>query len=247
MKKILLQGLVLLLFLAGGIYLLTRVDWIRLLRIDKATAQVEQKLGDLIWSQQDIEELPKDTSYRHVDSLIRRLCVANGIDVWRVKLHLVENGEVNALALPDYHMVVYSGLLKNVKNDGELAGVLGHELAHMELQHVMKKLGKEIGLSVLVSITTGELGGDAIKEVIGMLSSSAYDRKLEKDADVQAVKYLKNAGIDRNDFANFLDRLGKEEAGVPKELSWLSTHPDSRERARYIRGMREKGRVTSDK
>jgi predicted Zn-dependent protease len=134
-------------------------------------------------------------------------------------------------------MVVYSGLLKAVKNDGELAGVLGHELAHMELSHVMKKLGKEVGLSVLISITTGELGGDAIKEVIGMLSSSAYDRKLEKDADVQAVKYLMKAGIDHNDFANFLDRLGQEEAGVPKELSWLSTHPDSRERAKYIRGV----------
>ena len=237
MKKILFQGLVLLLVLAGGIYLLTRVDWIGLLRIDKATEKLEQQLGDLIWSQQGMEELSKDSNFKRVDSIIRRICAANHIDMKRVKLHLVENGEVNAFALPDYHMVVYSGLLKAVKNDGELAGVLGHELAHMELSHVMKKLGKEVGLSVLISITTGELGGDAIKEVIGMLSSSAYDRKLEKDADVQAVKYLSNAGIDRNDFANFLDRLGREEAGVPKELSWLSTHPDSRERAKYIRGV----------
>ncbi len=237
MKKILFQGLVLLLVLAGGIYLLTRVDWIGLLRIDKATEKVEQQLGDLIWSQQGMDELPRDSAYKRVDGIIRRLCAANGIDVKRVKLHIVENGEVNAFALPDYHMVVYSGLLKAVKNDGELAGVLGHELAHMELSHVMKKLGKEVGLSVLISITTGELGGDAIKEVIGMLSSSAYDRKLEKDADVQAVKYLSKAGIDRNDFANFLDRLGQEEAGLPKELSWLSTHPDSRERAKYIRGV----------
>ena len=237
MKKILFQGLVLLLVLAGGIYLLTRVDWIGLLRIDKATEKLEQQLGDLIWSQQGMEELSKDSNFKRVDSIIRRICAANHIDMKRVKLHLVENGEVNAFALPDYHMVVYSGLLKAVKNDGELAGVLGHELAHMELSHVMKKLGKEVGLSVLISITTGELGGDAIKEVIGMLSSSAYDRKLEKDADVQAVKYLRKAGIDRNDFANFLDRLGQEEAGVPKELSWLSTHPDSRERAKYIRGV----------
>lgn len=237
MKKILFQGLVLLLVLAGGIYLLTRVDWIGLLRIDKATEKVEQQLGDLIWSQQGMDELPGDSNYKRVDDIIRRLCAANGIDVKRVKLHIVENGEVNAFALPDYHMVVYSGLLKAVKNDGELAGVLGHELAHMELSHVMKKLGKEVGLSVLISITTGELGGDAIKEVIGMLSSSAYDRKLEKDADVQAVKYLSKAGFNRNDFANFLDRLGQEEAGVPKELSWLSTHPDSRERAKYIRGV----------
>jgi predicted Zn-dependent protease len=237
MKKILFQGLVLLLVLAGGIYLLTRVDWMGLLRIDKATEKVEQQLGDLIWSQQGMDELPKDSNYKRVDRIIRRLCAANEIDVKRVKLHIVENGEVNAFALPDYHMVVYSGLLKNVKNDGELAGVLGHELAHMELSHVMKKLGKEVGLSVLISITTGELGGDVIKEVIGMLSSSAYDRKLEKDADAQAVKYLRKAGIDHDDFANFLDRLGQEEAGVPKELSWLSTHPDSRERAKYIKGV----------
>ena len=91
-----------------------------------------------------------------------------------------------------------------------------------------------MGYSVLISITTGDAGGGAIKELLGMLSSTAYDRKLEKDADLKAVEYLKNAGISPNGFADFLYRLGDKDGSLGN-LSWISTHPDSKERAKYIR------------
>ena len=136
--------------------------------------------------------------------------------------------------MPNGHLVIYSGLIKNSDNQEELSGVVGHEIAHINLNHVMKKLVKEIGLSVLISMTTGNSGYEVIKETAKMLSSSAFDRSLEKEADIKAVDYLVQAKINPEPFAEFLFKLSDEENTATKYLTWISTHPDSRERAEYI-------------
>lgn len=97
----------------------------------------------------------------------------------------------------------------------------------------MKKLVKEVGLSVLISIATGGGGGD-IAAIAKLLSSSAYDRKLEKDADIKAVDYMAAADISPDHLANFLYRLGENNPDDLRYLTWISTHPDSKERAEYI-------------
>lgn len=89
---------------------------------------------------------------------------------------------MNAFSLPDGHLIVFSGLILNSDSPEELAGVVGHELAHIELNHVMKKLVKEVGLSTLISLITGNSGSDMIKETAKTLSLTAFDRNLEKDA-----------------------------------------------------------------
>lgn len=98
----------------------------------------------------------------------------------------------------------------------------------------MKKLIKEIGLSVLISMTTGKGGSEIIKETAKMLSSSAFDRNLEKEADIKAVDYLVKAKINPEPFANFLYKLSDKENETTKYLTWISSHPDSKERAEYI-------------
>lgn len=220
---------------ATGVYLLvSRVNWMKLFRIEKMTDALEQKLGDMVWSGMEEQSIEEGKDFNNVDKLITSLCKANGIESDKIKLHIIPDSEINAFALPDRHMVVHTGLINSVKSDDELSGVLAHEIAHMELSHVMKKLLKQMGYSVLISITTGDAGGGAIKELLGMLSSTAYDRKLEKDADLKAVEYLKNTGISPNGFADFLYRLGDKDGSLGN-LSWISTHPDSKERAKYIR------------
>ena len=66
------------------------------------------------------------------------------------------------------------------------------------------------------------------------MSSSAFDRKLEKEADIEAVKYLENAHVNPKPFANFLFRLGNKSHEFSGLENWLSTHPNSKERATYI-------------
>lgn len=187
----------------------------------------------MVWADMEKKSIESGPDYQKLDSVLKKICEGNGLKREEIKLHLMEDAEVNAFALPDHHMVVYTGLVKEAKSNDEIAGVLAHEIAHMELKHVMKKLLKQVGYTILINITTGDAGGEVIKEVLGLLTSSAYDRSLEKDADLKAVEYMKNAGLDVKAFADFLYRLGEENEG-PVNLTWISTHPDPKERAKYI-------------
>jgi predicted Zn-dependent protease len=110
--------------------------------------------------------------------------------------------------------------------------VLAHEIGHIELRHVMSKLVREIGTSVLVNMTMGGGDGGQIGEVVGVLSSKAFDRDMEREADLKAVDYLTVAQIDPHPFADFLYLTGNGES--EEAFEWLSTHPSSKERMEYV-------------
>ncbi|MFD2743344.1 MULTISPECIES: M48 family metallopeptidase [Sphingobacterium] len=235
-KQVIIEGILLaLLFLVTWIGL-AQVDWLRILKVETVTSKTEKKLGDIFLetfkkSDQEINNLQVT---RGIDSIVQHICHANGIDFNRIKTHVLLNDQVNAFALPDGHLVIYTGLISKVANQEELTGVICHEIAHIELHHVMKKLIKEIGLSVLISLGSGNASGEILRESTKLLSSSAYDRKLEKEADIKAVDYLIQAQINPDHFANFLDRLSENDDRMYAYLGWINTHPDAKERAKYI-------------
>ena len=66
------------------------------------------------------------------------------------------------------------------------------------------------------------------------MTSSAYDRSLESEADLVSIEYLKNANIDFRPFAEFLFRLSLEESSIQKSMQLVSSHPGSEERAKTI-------------
>lgn len=236
MKKILLQLLILTAIFLGLWFALKQIDWMKLFRVEKATKATEEKLGEIMWEifRAADNEITYQQTLTPLDSILTKICEANHIDRSKIKLHLLEKNEVNAFALPGNHLVVYSGLVLQSENPSELAGVMAHEVAHIQLQHVMKKLVKEVGLSVLISITMGDGGGEVVRETARMLSSKAYDRNLEKEADIKAADYLINAEIHPEEFANFLYKLSEGEENTLSPLTWMSTHPESKERAQYI-------------
>ncbi len=236
MKKILTElGLTVAVIVAVW-FGLSQVDWMKLFNIRQTTQNTEEKIGDLFWKilQNSEVEITSDSIVAPVDSMLNRICKANSIDREKIKLHLLRKDEINAFALPNNHLVIYSGLIAACENEAELFGVIGHELAHMEKNHVMNKLIKEVGLSVLISMSTGNGNSEAIKSAIKQISSSAYDRKLETEADLTAVDYLEKAGIDPEPFANFLYRLADETKNLPSQIYWVSSHPESKERAEKI-------------
>lgn len=231
MMKILKQALVSLLLFAAVLYGFSRVNWLSVFHLEGDV--VEEKLGKLCWDFfSGTEEFVEDEAVvQPVDSLLAHLCRANRIEK-PVKLHIVRNEEVNAFAFPDRHLVIYSSLIADCRNEMELCGVMAHELAHIEKGHVMKKLVKEIGLSVLAGVVAGNDGG-VLKETARLLSSTAYDRTLEGEADECAVDYLSRADIDPEALGDFLYRLSEEE-DVPSLAEWVSTHPDSKKRSSVI-------------
>src|SRR5690606_13648012 len=156
-KRISLQLLLLLLLFFGCGTLLRQVGWMQLLNLNQLSERSERKLGDLyikffVNSQTEITD---PAIFAPVDSLLQAICKANDIPTQNIKLHILENEQVNAFALPDGHMILYSGLIAASQNEAELSGILAHELAHINERHVMQKLTRELGLAVLLSMTTG--------------------------------------------------------------------------------------------
>ncbi|AOW08900.1 peptidase M48 [Flavobacterium gilvum] len=235
MMKALFKGLSIVAAFFGIWILLSQVDYITFFKIDKAKSVTEKKVGDMIWDQikQTEDIIVNDSITKSLDKLLKPLCKENGIERDSLKVHIIKKDEVNAFALPDGHLVVYSGLIEASKNEQALIGVLGHEIAHIEKNHVMEKLSKEIGFSVLMSITTGNNNSGVIREVMHTLSSSAYDRALEKEADIASVEYMLKAKVDPAPFADFMYEMSFNNK-LESALSWINSHPESEERAKYI-------------
>lgn len=236
MRRIILQGLILIASFILTWLLLRQINWTTIFDVENNTRKTEEKLGDLFFDIIRKQDRIIDTAFvtEAVDSIVEKICSGNSIDRDRIKLHIVDNDDINAFALPDGHIIVYSGLISGSDSDEELAGVICHEIAHIELGHVMKKLIKELGLSVLFSATTGSSNTEMLKEAAKMLSSTSFDRNLEREADLKAVDYMINSGIDPEPFAGFLFRLTSGPGNDFSYPAWISTHPDAEERSRYI-------------
>ena len=230
MKKLLIQSMISVSVLLAVYLTLHSIDWMTIFKVKQAIQKSEEKIGTLVWDYYLIDkvEITNDSLVVKVDSLFQQLCITNKIDQHSIQLHIVESDEINAFSLPGNQIVVNKALIDSCNDTDQLASVLAHELAHLELNHITKKLIKEFGLTILITSSgSGEISG-VIKEISKLLSSTAYDRQNEKEADLQAVKYLQNASIDPNALIEFLQKIES------KESSWISTHPNTQERITYI-------------
>lgn len=236
---------VILLFL-GLWFGLSQIDFVKYFGIQNMSSRTEKTIGDLIWKEiERTEHVIYDNDITEtLDSLILPLCKKNGIDRNSLKIHIVRKDEVNAFAFPDRRLVVYSGLILECKSEEALLGILGHEIAHIEKNHVMKKLSKEIGLATLLTATGAN--SQIVMEIFRTISSSAYDRSLEREADMQSVKYLLNAEIDPMPFADFMYELSLDN-DFHKYTYWISTHPESEERSQYIMNFLKSKNIKSEK
>lgn len=234
-KKTIFQGLIIVSAFLLIWFGFSQLDFMKFFKVQERTEKVEHKLGDMIWDEiQDSEDIiTNDTIVKSLNNLLKPLCEANNINRDSLKVHIVIKDEVNAFALPNNHLVVYTGLIEDCKRQEALQGVLGHEIAHIEKNHVMKKLSKEIGYSVLLTATGGSKGGQLARQILKTLSSSAYDRKLEKEADITSVDYMLKAMIDPKPMADFMFQMAQDHKS-DKNMEWISDHPDSEERAKYI-------------
>ncbi|RYD18617.1 MAG: hypothetical protein EOP88_21980 [Verrucomicrobiaceae bacterium] len=89
-------------------------------------------------------------------------------------------------------------------------------------------------MTVLISAGTNGKNPAVIQKAVKTLSSSAYDRRLESEADKTSVHYLSKANIDPEGFAAFMEKMEARNAD-DTDMSWISTHPDPGQRAAKIR------------
>jgi predicted Zn-dependent protease len=241
MKKVLTHALFLSVSFLGMWYLLGLIDFRSIFEIEELTKENEQKLGQLILDAvaKSNKTITQDSVIDVVEGMKKRICVMNGIPDSTITVHIAAVDDVNAFALPGRHLVIYSGLIEYCTSADELAGVMAHEIAHMEHDHVMKKMVKEIGLAMVISLSGGESGGEIVRQTVKLLSSTAFDREQESEADASGVHFMAKADIDPQASADFLFRLSHEKENISRQFELLNTHPNSSDRAAEIIRLRK--------
>lgn len=150
------------------------------------------------------------------------------------RFHLVQDKAINAFAMPGGIVVVHSGLLAATRSPEELAGVLAHEVQHVELRHSLRSLIKQMGLSAVWALVSGDLAAAAGGKAAQQMMSLKFSRDAEREADAAGFEALLHAAINPAGMPAFFATLDKTGA-APPEL--LSTHPasDARRRALALR------------
>jgi len=164
-----------------------------------------------------------------------------------LRVRVIDSPLVNALALPGGHIVLTRGMIEFVSGPNELAGVLGHEIGHVVLNHSLKRMIEVGGITALFSLLVGDVAGGAIVIAVGnALISGQYSQADEREADQYSIQLLGSAEIDSRPFARLFERLEAEKtAQIPDNQqsveSWVSSHPTNSERANTIRRIAQPG------
>lgn len=150
---------------------------------------------------------------------------------WQLRI-VKDDNTLNAFCTPGGYIYVYTGLLKYLDSEDELAGVLGHEMAHADRRHTSQALQAQYGVTLLLNIV---LGGDSstLKNIAANLYLLKNSREHETEADKYSVTFLCKTDYNSAGAAGFFDKLIK--AGYDCASSaYFSTHPNSCDRVEQI-------------
>jgi hypothetical protein len=154
---------------------------------------------------------------------------------YRFEVTVLDVDMVNALAAPGGRIVIFKKLLTEAKSPDEVAGILAHEMGHVISRHPTQAVARSLGISLVFNVLLGGLGTGATGAAGQALVSSAYSRDAERESDMIALKILSGAQISPKGLADFFDRTAKNEGSTLRVLSFISSHPPSKERAQAAR------------
>jgi predicted Zn-dependent protease len=151
---------------------------------------------------------------------------------------VLEDKSVNAFALPGGPMFIFSGLIKNVDSEAQLAAVMSHEMAHVVLRHGTHEASKA-NLVQLPLLLAGEaLGQKSILTMLAGLGANGlilkYSRDAESEADALGAHIMAAAGYNPNEMATFFNKLNSMGGRSPGWAEFLSDHPNPGNRERAI-------------
>ena len=149
---------------------------------------------------------------------------------YHYRWYVSQDQEVNAYALPGGIIVVNAGLIAKAGSADELAGVLAHEIQHVEHRHTLQQMIHAAGWAAVLAVVLGDVSAiTAI--VVHQLGNLHNSRKLEEQADLDGMKALARAGIPVEGMAAMFRRLQSDEASTGDDIpGLLSSHPATAQR-----------------
>ena len=144
---------------------------------------------------------------------------------------ILNSQEQNAFAAPGGYIFITVGLLKTLKNEAELAGVLAHEIAHVTHQHMLETIRRGAILGSMSEFTLSamkknpEMFSNVIDEMTEVLFTKGLDKDKEFEADVVGIEYAYRAGYHPQGLRDYLQALSKEEGHT--QSRFFTTHPST--------------------
>ncbi len=167
-------------------------------------------------------------AYSHIYRITKNILDSGGVYyrnefAWRVRI-IKKDDVLNAFCTPGGYIYVYTGLIKYLDNETQLAGVMGHEIAHADKRHSANQMVKQYGLNALISVLTGGSAGE-LSTLAANLLLLKYGRDDESEADKFSVKYLNGTSYDARGAKYFFEKLIASGQGGSTP-AFLSTHPN---------------------
>jgi Zn-dependent protease with chaperone function len=196
---------------------------------DDRTEDFVENIGERL-----IDEIPNE--FRHPE--------------FRYTFDVVNLKEINAFALPGGPMFLHRGMLEAARTDGQVAGVMAHELSHVILRHgtAQATKGQKFQIGAIAGQILGAIVGGRTGSVIAQGSEIGagvwfmkYGREYEREADLLGAQMMARAGYDPREMAQMFQTIERQGGGRAPE--WLSSHPDPGNRVAAINKEAEMVRV----
>ena len=158
--------------------------------------------------------------------------------------YVVDSSALNAFAAPAGYVFMNRGLIEIMDDEGELAAILAHEIAHVQSRHIAQRMARAraLNLAALGGMLAGIfMGGEAGAAAIAGSQAGAtsamlnYSRQDEEEADRKGLRYLEAANYSGEDFVKIMRKMGQDSWKAGGHMpTYLTTHPGVSERVVYL-------------
>ncbi len=196
--------------------------------------QVAQEIANNPQEYPVLDSMSNQKVYKYLYDMRDKILASGKVEhkddfVWQ--LRIINDSETkNAFCTPGGYIYVYTGLMKYLDSEEQLAGVLAHEIGHADLRHSTRQMTKLYGVQTLIGILAGDR--EMVKQVTTSIVGLKFSRNHETEADKASVTYLCPTDYDAAGGAKFFEKIQNDGgAGVPE---FLSTHPSPENRIEFF-------------
>ena len=214
------------------------------------TVSEEEKLSRAIlrYIYQRFEIIDDPVIVEYVNKVGNRIVAGLEDSLFNYKFHVINVDTYNAFAIPAGYIFINSGLLAVMDSEEELAGILAHEIAHVNARHISQRIerSRKIGWATMAGMAAGVLigaagGGEAAQAVTkgsqaaGIAAELSYTRDNEIQADQLGLIYLTDAGYGGEGLLKILKKMrSKQWFDTEQVPTYMRTHPAIEDRITYL-------------
>ncbi len=188
----------------------------------KQVEETEKILDDTVWQ-------------NYLNQIGQKIAAVSDRKDIKYHFKVIDSDQINAFATPGGYIYFYTGLLKEMDNEAELAAVMAHEISHVVARHGIKRMQAALGVQVAYELVFGAEGAsNAVNSAIGVgmgLTFAGYSRNNERESDSFGMHYMVKAGYNPQGAVSMFQKLaelGGDGQSIYEQL--VSSHPDTQER-----------------